>query len=104
MSLLARIKSNLFKKVLRDLQLKAAAHEEDNVPELTKCPFEHMLSPSWSALCGRQCRVTVRCLDSGAEQVCGPVSVHHFASALCCVSLGRSLLSASVLPSVKWGE
>ena len=46
MSPFSRIKRNLFKKGLRDLQLKANGHEEDNVPELTKRPFEQTISPT----------------------------------------------------------
>lgn len=42
----SRIKRSLFKKGLGDLQSKAGAHEEDNVPELTKCLFEQTILPT----------------------------------------------------------
>lgn len=93
MSPFSRIKRNVFKKGLRDLQLKANGHEEDNVPELTKCPFEQTISPTVCTFGEAAPR------NGHAHRLWADwwfVSQHP--------TLGRARLYASVLPSVKWGK
>lgn len=103
MSPFSRIKSNLFKKGLRDLQSKADAHEEDTVPQWTNCPIEQMLSPM--VCTSREAvPVTVMSTVSEVDWVCSPENIHHFASHFWVCVLGQVTACASVLPSVKWGK
>lgn len=76
---------------------------EDKVPELAKCPFEHMLAPPWSAL-ARTCRVPRTGSGSGAGQVCSPASTHLLESHLALCVLGQVAALCLSAPICQMGK